>query len=186
MTLKRTVTLDSTTASQVAKRLKRVERKQKLYGPSKLIRAIGSTDAGNLADGALRAVQLTLYNSKVVRISVKGYLGGSNVDAYIVQTPTTTAPVYADFNPTIGGCLTVAAGPTERGLAIWKHYLSLNGGSNFSMVQKFKYGFEATYDDQGLTSTGKQLWLVFKNDSGAGVSPQASIEYWYTATVNAG
>lgn len=184
MALKRTVTLDATTPIQVAKRLKRIERKQNLYGPTKLVRAIVTTDAGNLADGALRAVQLSLFDSKTVRVSIKGYLGGQNVDAYLVQTPTTTAPVYADFTPTIGGCLTVDAGPSNKGLAVWKHYLSLNGGANFSIVQKFKFGFETTYDSSGLTATGKQLWLVFKNDSGAGVSPQATIEYFYSSNVN--
>lgn len=184
MALKRTVTLDATNATQVAKRLKRVERKQNLLGPTKFIRAVATTDAGNLADGALRAVQLTLYDSKCIRVSIKGSLGAQGVDAYLVQSPTTTAPVYGDFTPTIGGCLTVAAGPADKGFAIWKHYLSLNGGTNFSIVQKFKFGFETQYDQSGITAYGKQLWLVFKNDSGAGVSPQATIEYFYSANGN--
>ncbi len=184
MVLKRTVTLDASTPTQVAKRLKRIERKQNLYGPTKLTRAIITTNAGNLADGALRAVQITnvVSDAKFVRVSIKGYLGGQNVDAYLVQSPTATAPVYADFTPTIGGTLTANAGPEERGFAIWKHYLSLNGGGNFSIVQKFKFGFCANYESVG-GATGKNLWLVFKNDSGAGVSPEATIETFSSATV---
>lgn len=183
MTLKRTVTLDaSSSVTQVAKRLKRVERKQSMLGPSKFLRDVATTDAGALNDGALRAVQLSnaIQDVKIARIIIKGYLGGANVDCYLVQSPTATAPVYSDFTPTIGGNLTVASAPDEKGFAIWKHYLSLNGGANFSITQKFKFGFISHYEGNAMASTGKQLWLVFKNDSGAAVSPQATAEIFYT------
>lgn len=174
--MKRTVTIDALTPkSSLAKRLKRVERKQQLYGPSKLARTIHTFNS-NVNDGAVSYVQLS-SNGKIFRVQVRGFLGAEGVDAYLLQTPTQAVPVYADFTPTIGGCIANGKGPGETGLVVWKHYLSLNGGTNFSITQRFKYGFDTTYD-AAFALTGKALWLVIKNDSGAQVTPQFTIEQW--------
>lgn len=181
MVLKRSISFSQDSQASVAKRLKRVERKQNLYGPTKLLRNVLTTDAGALADGAIRTVALWVASdTKIIRVSIKGYLGGTGVDAYLLQAEPAIGVSYSNFTPTIGGCLSTGSGPHEEGCVIWKHYLSLNGGTNFSITQKFKYGFTSLYDSSLMSGTGKQLYFVIKNDSGAAVSPQATIEVWYS------
>lgn len=187
MTLKRTVTIDASTPSQVTKRLKKVERKQNLYGANKLSYHVISGTA-TTADGAVTAVKIepaVNYDGKFVRVTAKGSLGGEKVDVYLVQTPTVTAPVYTDFAGVIGGCLVDASAPDGKGLALWKHYLSLNGGVNFSMVQKFKYGFVANYNESASVYAGKQLYFVIKNDSGASVTTEYCIELYFNGSYRA-
>lgn len=112
---------------------------------------------------------------KVLYAKIRGNAQGI-LDVMLVSTPTTTAPVYADFNGITGGGLTQAA--YEAGFRIWSQgtYDASNG--IIRLNKRFSKGYIIPQDSTGARE-GKSMWLCVKNSTAGSIPVNVFCEYFY-------
>lgn len=133
-----------------------------------------------VANGAIYAQPLFAPSSnndaRILYVEVMGSLGGQGVDAYIISGKAITAPVYADFQPNIGGELTSV--DVADKYHIWKHVLNTQGSNYFKTRQRFARGYNISIDSTG-NPADKVLYFVVKNNSGGAVTVNFSLKSFY-------
>jgi len=160
-----------------AKRLKKLEKRvNNIYRSvdTKPNRSV-LDQTGTVNNGTVAVVRITgnyLADIKVLSVQVRGNLGNEAIDLYLVQSNTSTAPVYADFQALTGGFL--ADGKNDQ-FHIWKHYNPTGGSTNARIIQRWSKGFICPQDLSG-DSTGKGLYLVIKNNTGSNHAVSLCIE----------
>lgn len=191
MVAKRVLFPRSPATMPVKKRLRRVERIAALRKPEMKMQDFNYVNA-TLADGALATiVELTAIAEgtgvnerignriKIHRIEVRGTLGAENVDAYIIQGHTTTAPVYANFYAYQGSHL--LADDSHTKFTEWRYINGRTFIDRSGLRHRFPIGYTAKYNANLSTScVDNRLWFVVKNDTGAAVSVEYSLRVWFT------
>lgn len=182
-------------SSQMAKRLKRVERKVAARKPE-MKHATFESETANVPDNT--AVSLDLTNIaqgdavnqregnkiKIWRVEVRGQ-GSNRIDQYVIQAHNDKAPGTTTFTQYAGAFLLTA--DTNTNFTEWKHYANTNqqvGDYNaFKYSVKFKYGIVARYEGSlGNDITDNRLFWIGLNRSGTAVPMAVSVRIWYTDT----
>lgn len=174
----------------LAKRLRRVERRVARNTPETKIATF--TASGALADAAVSVTELKIggassqsygaeaAKAKLLRVEILGTTGSEFADVYLIQGHTTTAPVYGDFNPTVGGYIKNEAFATNnQKYTVWKQFLNLGGGSNFRVTQSFKYGYNVHIDTVSNATVKNPLYLVVKNNTGGSINISYAARVWF-------
>lgn len=168
----------------LAKRLRRVERRVARNSPETKYKSLSAS--GAVSDAAVSVTELKLdgassqsygtegSKAKLLRVEIVGTSGSEFADVYLVQGHTTTAPVYGDFNSTVGGHI---ISTKNQQFTIWKQYLNLGGGSNFRITQSFKYGYNVHIESN--TTVKNPLYLVIKNNTGGAINISYSARIWF-------
>lgn len=190
MALKRQGAIQTYMNAPVAKRLKRLERKVARNKPETKVKTFPIT--ATVADATVSVTELKIENgatpyamtgskAKILRVEIIGTLGSQFADAYLVQSHTDSAPVYGDFTATVGGQIanTFAGGTRSDEFTIWKQYLNLGGGSNFRILQRFKYGYTVHLDVNNNTTIKNPLYLIVKNNSGSSTNISYTAKVWF-------
>lgn len=190
MALKRQGAIQTYTSMPVAKRLRRLERKVARNRPETKVKTFAVT--GAVANAAISATELKIEEgqqpyamtgskAKVLRVEVVGTQGGQFTDVYLVQSHTNSAPVYGDFTATVGGTIanSFAGGTQADEFTVWRHFLNLGGGSNFRIIQRFKYGYTIHLDAGANATIKNPLYVVVKNNSGAEVNISYTARLWF-------
>lgn len=166
-----------------AKRIRLLEnRVNKIYRRvnTKCSRNALSMSSATFGTGTLSALALNdssvHMDIKVHYVKVFAY-AENIIDIYLVSTPTSTAPVYADFSNNIGAILTDTA--YESGMRVLHHRLLPQDSKVASFGKKIPRGILIPQSSVGALE-GKCLWLVVKNDTGSTIAYQTNIEIWYT------
>lgn len=193
MTMKRTVTLEGSSATQVAKRLRKVERLASHNKPE--MRTITFSSQGTLTDDQLVNVNLTNIaqgNSiasrngdriRVWRVEVRG-LAAPELDHYLFQLKTTSEPTIAVFGPPSGAFLVDSE--TNSRFVEWKHYRNLYGGggggdSPLKYTVKWKNGMIVRYNGTTATScVNNGVLATVLNRSGNTQNYNLAFRLWYT------
>lgn len=189
MALKRQGAIQSYMSAPVAKRLKRLERKVARNKPETKVKTFAVT--ATVADASVSVTELKIENgtypyamtgskAKILRVEIIGTLGSQFADAYLVQSHTDSAPVYGDFTATVGGSIAQTGAATRNDeFTIWKQYLNLGGGSNFRILQRFKYGYTIHGDVFNNTTIKNALYLIVKNNSGSSTNISYTARVWF-------
>lgn len=166
-----------------AKRMRLLEKRvNKIYRRVNTKCSRNALVMGNaiMGSGTVQAMALrdSTVHMDIKILYVKVFAYSSNiVDIYLVSTPTTTAPTYAQFDSSIGGLLTDTA--YEAGLRVLHHRLIPQDSKVTNFNKKVPKGILIPQSDLGALE-GKCLWLLVKNDTGDQLAFSANAEIWYT------
>lgn len=183
--MKRTVTVEA--AAPLAKRMRRVERIQRMRRPEMKHR--DTTLVGSLvADGSIGLTELTAIaqgdgvadregaSIRVYRIEVRGITSVAGTDFYFVSPKMNNAPTYGDFQSVPGGFI------NRDAFTLWyKKIIGLQG--NFVIDGYFRFRFPMKVHYSGSASTAGQrnrIWAVVKNDTGGNINYEFALRIWYT------
>ena len=136
----------------------------------------GST--GNVLTGAVASIELTNIiqgdddderigrRIHVQSVNIRAYMPNTAVDTYLIKSMDDSLPVYADFDPVVGGHITQTARYEKRELKYIRNYAST--GFHLSYHHSFKNGLPVFYrGTAGTDGLRNNIFLVFKNDTGA-------------------
>lgn len=189
MALKRQGAIQTYMSVPVAKRLKRLERKVARNRPETKVKtfAVTGTVLNNAASVTELKIEEGTYSyamaggrAKVLRVEVMGTQGSQFADVYLVQSHTNTAPTYAKFSATVGGTIAnTGAGTYSEDFTVWRHVLNLGGGSNFRIIQRFKYGYTIHLDAASNATVKNPLYVVIKNNTGADINVSYTARVWF-------
>lgn len=175
-------------SSPIAKRLRRVERIQRLRKPEMKYAVFQAT--GNVVDNTVKVVELSGIaegngpdqregnHIKITRVEIRGYMATA-MDAYIIQGHTTTVPAYADFNAVAGGALAPINNNTK--FTEWKYFSGIQMSNNLrSYYVRFPYGLKCKYNGTASTNcVDNRLFLVIKNETGFDDLAELTVRVWY-------
>lgn len=176
--------------TSVAKRLKRVETIQARRKPE--MKKFHVSSSPTLASATATTIDLTniaqgngigdrtANEIRIHRVDIRGNLTTGGVDSYLIQSHTTSFPVYADFYPIQGGHLNIVNQNTK--FTEWKYYKNYSGtNSNMRISHSFKYPMKVKFNAAtGTSAVDNRLSLVMKNDTAASAAVQVSCVVYYT------
>lgn len=112
-------------------------------------------------------------------VEIRGYFSDRLLDVYLVKSKSGVAPVYADFATVLGGHVLDTKHYDYKQVAYIK---PMQANTNFFKYKRRFPGVQNThYGGAGAGSVIENGWyLVFKNNTGAAVTIQYSINVWYT------
>lgn len=173
----------------LAKRVKRVERiarsarpemKAKEYTVPKQTVGPGALFAGAIIsiNQGSQANQHLGVKAKMFRMEIRG-IADPSLDLYLVQSKSTTAPVYADFQPGPGGHIKSGG----ENLIEWR-YLRLKpdqvADCPFRITQSFKNGFNLEFAGTTSILMKNQMYIVARNNTASSQYITYSYKVWFT------
>lgn len=112
-------------------------------------------------------------------VDIRGYFSDRLMDIYLVKSKSGVAPVYADFQTVLGGHILDDKHFDYKQVAYIK---PMQANTNaFRYNKRFKGNQNTHYGGAAAGTIIENGWyLVFKNNTGAAVTIQYSINLWYT------
>ena len=189
MALKRQGAIQTYHTMPLAKRLRRVERVQARRKPESKYAVF--THSGAIADMNVTTVELTAIaqgsdvsertgnHIKLLRCDVRGDVGDNNLDYYIIQCHTTSAPGYSNFNAQQGGAISTIDNNTK--FTEWKYMSGYKMKDVGRLMHRFKYGIKCKFNGTASSNcVDNRVFLFIKNNTGASHSPNLTVRVWFT------
>lgn len=132
--------------------------------------AISQGDGANQRDG---------NHIRVRGLDIRSKQDASNIDVYLVISPTGQVPVYADFDAVQGGHIIPSRKDDLREIKYIHEYRSVTTHNAYN--RKFnKKPIHVRYNAAGSANgVQNRLFLVFKNNTGAGTTVHYSALLYY-------
>lgn len=175
----------------LAKRIKRLETVQSRRKPELKVRTMnlsGSLVAGGTDFAIIEVTDISQGDNiderigdeiRLHRVQARGDV--ANMDLYLIQSMSTSAPTVANFAAVAGGHLTSA---NQKKFTEWWHFYQNSqpsSASNPDMNMSFRFPPKVTY--AGATGTSGQrnkYYFCIKTTSMIVQSYEISIKVWYT------